>query len=107
MFFFELIIKLFGNFFIVLMEVFTNSVFYINNCDFILFVQGRLKDRWLNIRKTVSFLNAKKGGKELKEEWALQSAYQLYEHYLQDANPSHLVEAQNLLEPFNYQPPFR
>jgi hypothetical protein len=75
--------------------------------DFILFIQGRLKDKWLNIRKTISFLNAKKGGKELKEEWALHLAYEQYQNYLLDNNPKHLAEAETLLEPFNYPPAFR
>ncbi len=75
--------------------------------DFILFVQGRLKDRWLNIKKTISFLNARKGGKSLKQEWALQRAYALYERYAIDDNPQHLTEAERLLEPFDYPVAFR
>lgn len=34
--------------------------------DFIIFVQGRLKDKWLNIKKPISFLHAKNGGNSLK-----------------------------------------
>lgn len=75
--------------------------------DFILFVQGRLKDRWLNIKKTISFVNGRKGGKFLKEEWALQRAYALYERYVQDENPKHIAEAATLLEPFDLQVAFR
>lgn len=71
--------------------------------DFILFVQGRIKGKWLNIKKTVSFLNAKKGNQSLKGEWALQRAYGLYELYLRDDNPGHLAEARSLLEPYNTQ----
>lgn len=66
--------------------------------DFILFVQGRLKDRWLNIKKTISFLNARKGGKSLKAEMALQQAYQLYEQFFIDENPKHIADANALLE---------
>ena len=75
--------------------------------DFILFVQGRLQDRWLNIKKTISFLNAKKGNKSLKAEWALQCAYNLYENYLIDENPKYIAEAETLLAPFEYQTAFR
>jgi len=75
--------------------------------DFILFVQGRLQDRWLNIKKTISFLNAKKGNKSLKAEWALQCAYNLYENYLIDENPKHIAEAEVLLAPFEYETAFR
>lgn len=71
--------------------------------DFILFVQGRLKDRWLNIKKPISFLHAKKGGSALKQEWALQQAYECYERYLIDNDPSHLAAAKELLSPYDIQ----
>lgn len=69
--------------------------------DFILFIQGRLKSSWLNIRKTISFLNARKASPTLKEEWALQKASILYEKYIEDENPKHLAEAEKLLKPFD------
>lgn len=69
--------------------------------DFILFIQGRLKSSWLNIRKTISFLNARKASASLKEEWALQKASILYEKYIEDENPKHLAEAKELLDPFD------
>ncbi|MES2273639.1 MAG: hypothetical protein V4487_05570 [Chlamydiota bacterium] len=75
--------------------------------DFVLFVQGRLKDRWLNIKKQISFLSAKKGGQSLKAEWALQQAYTLYEKYIVDQNPKHLADATTLLEPFDLQVAFK
>lgn len=71
--------------------------------DFILFLQGRLHNRWLNIKKRISFLNAKKGGQSLKSEWALQIAYRHYEAFLQDGNMQHLTEAHHLLDPHNIQ----
>jgi len=74
---------------------------------FILFVQGRIKDRWLNIKKTISFANAKKGAASLKTQWALQRSYRLYEQYLQDLNPAHLAEARALLEPLDLQVAFQ
>lgn len=69
--------------------------------DFVLFVQGRLKNRWLNIKKTISFLNAKKGNKSLRQELALQRAYKLYEQFCIDDNPKHIADAQALLQPFD------
>ena len=74
--------------------------------DFILFVQGRCKNCWFNIKKNVSFIHAKKGGNPLRKEWALQQAYRCYERYTQDDNPEHLVEARELLAPFDIQPAF-
>jgi hypothetical protein len=72
--------------------------------DFVLFVQGRLQDRWLNIKKTITFINAKQGGTALKQEWALQQAYQCYERYLLDQNQDHLTQAKVFLKPFALQP---
>lgn len=67
--------------------------------DFILFVQGRTKDRWLNIKKKVSFLSAKKGDLSLKTQWALQKAYYVYGQYLISKNPDLLAEAKTLADP--------
>ena len=75
--------------------------------DFILFVQGRLKNQWLNIKKTISFVNAKKGGNYLKSEWALQKAYQKYELYLLEGDKKYLSQAKELLEPFHLQTAFQ
>lgn len=69
--------------------------------DFILFVQGRLKGRWINIKKTISFINAKKGNKSLRQEWAMQRAFHLYERYLVEQDVRHLADAKILLEPFD------
>jgi hypothetical protein len=71
--------------------------------DFILFVQARLKNGWLNIKKPISFADARKGGESLQSQWALQNAYHQYELYIADENPSHLIEARKLLEPFDIQ----
>jgi len=75
--------------------------------DFILFVQGRLKDQWLNVKKTISFVHAKKGGNFLKSEWALQKAYQQYERYLIEGDQKYLTQAKELLEPFHLQIAFQ
>ena len=71
--------------------------------DFTLFVQGRLKGRWMNIKKTISFLSAKSGGTSLKREWALQRAFQCYEKYVHDDNPAHLEAAAAHLAPYNIE----
>lgn len=71
--------------------------------DFVVFVQGRFNNKWLNIRKTVSFLNAKKGGKSLESEWAQHQAFSFYEKYIGDNNLKHLSDARALLEPLNME----
>ena len=78
---------------------------YTESCDnFIVFLQGRLNDRWVNIKKKVSFLSAKQGSVALKKEWALKNSYHCYERYLSDRNPSHLEKARDLLADFDLQP---
>jgi hypothetical protein len=67
--------------------------------DFVLFVQGRFQDHWLNVKKRISFLSAKKANSSLRTEWALQQAYNRYASYLQQGNPAHLAEARVLLQP--------
>lgn len=74
---------------------------------FVLFVQGKAKDKWIHIKKSISFANAKKGSSSLKAQWALQQAYQIYEQYLYDQNPEHLVHVGNLLEPHNLRIAFQ
>lgn len=71
--------------------------------DCILFLQGRLKDRWLNVKKNICFLHAKKANSALSAQWALEQAYRQYEQYVVDENPKHFAEARHLLEPFNIQ----
>lgn len=74
--------------------------------DFILFVQGQIKGEWFHIKKTISFLNAKKGNASLKSEFALQKAYDLYDQYLIDNEDAHIAEAKTLLESHNLQAAF-
>lgn len=69
--------------------------------DFVLFIQGRIKDRWLNIRKTISFISARKGDESLEHQWAWQKTYDLYKQYLMDKNPEHLTELKTLVDPLH------
>lgn len=75
--------------------------------NFILFIQGKIKNQWLNIRKNITFINAKKRDASLNAEWALQQAYSLYEQYLYDLNPASLIEARDLLAPYDLQVAFQ
>ena len=71
--------------------------------DFIIFIQARLKDGWMNVKKSISFADAKKGGESLEAMWALHNAYQEYEKFVIDDKSSHLSDAAKLLEPFDMQ----
>jgi hypothetical protein len=60
-----------------------------------------LRGKWINIKKTISFLNAKKGNKVLKQEWAMQKALHFYEKFLLEQNAEYIAEAKALLEPLD------
>lgn len=71
-----------------------------NLSDFVLFLQAKLNNRWLQIKKKVSFLNAKKASKNLLEDFAYQKAFDCYRKFLIESNPEHLVEAKEILTPY-------
>ncbi len=71
--------------------------------DFILFVQGKGKDSWINIKKPISFLAAKQGGAALRAQWARHEASILYAQYLTDFDSEHLTRAQEILAPHHLQ----
>ncbi len=74
--------------------------------DFVLFVQGRCKGQWVNIRKQVSFLSAKRAGSSLKSEWALHSAHEGYATYLRSGHLEDLQHAHELLAPYRFPTAF-
>ena len=74
--------------------------------DFVLFMQGRNNAQWLNIKKTISFLRAKQGGKALKKEWAIQDAYQHYYRFFRSGNEQHLIQADQILKPLDIDSAF-
>lgn len=69
--------------------------------DFFLFIQGKQNGRWLNIKKKISFINAKSGDNSLRKQWALNQAYDLYQKFLKDSQPSHLEKIKVLLSPYD------
>ncbi len=70
--------------------------------DFYLFFQGKYYDKSLDIKQTASFGKAAKGDSEnLEKQLALYQAYENYGRFLNDGNPIHLHEAQQILVPFN------
>jgi hypothetical protein len=66
--------------------------------DFILFMQGKQKDGWLNIKKNISFANAKEGNSSLELQWDIVKSQNLFERYLREGNPQLLIDAHSLLE---------
>lgn len=75
--------------------------------DFILFIQAKVNDQWVQVKKNLSFLDAKRGGRTLRMEIALQKAYEAYLQYSEDSDANHLAEARSILEPFDLLPAFQ
>lgn len=75
--------------------------------DFTLFIQGHLKKGWLNIKKKISFSEAKEAHPSLKAEWALKRAYQVYEAHAHHLDASHLKEIEDILAPYDLKIAFK
>lgn len=66
--------------------------------DMVFFVQARLNNEWLHIKKNISFSNAKKGNASLSTEFAQLKSFDLYEQYLEGRGLQCLNQAQSLLK---------
>lgn len=75
--------------------------------DFTLLLQGQMKGGWLNVKKKISFQEAKEAPPSLKAEWALKRAYQIYEEHAHDASSEYLKEIEALLAPYDLQIAFK
>lgn len=69
-----------------------------NPCPFDLIIQAQHLDEWIAIKKTVSFIEGKKGDRSLEREWAAQKALSHYEKFLNEGNVAHLKEAKEILK---------
>jgi hypothetical protein len=74
--------------------------------DFVLFVQARLDNQWLHIKKNISFANAKKGNETLATEIAQLKSFDYYQQYLEGKGLQCLNEAQKLLKEHELPPLF-
>lgn len=76
--------------------------------DFHLFFQGRYYERTLDIKKLVTFAEAKMGNVDaLEKRMALFQAYAQYAEYMRDGRASHLADAKQLLAPYKIQVAFQ
>lgn len=64
------------------------------------FLQGRNGEQWYNVKKTISFKDAQKGGRSLEKLWATQEAHLCYHRFLKDGKTTNLKEAQKILAPY-------
>lgn len=65
--------------------------------DFTLFVQGRNLSHWINIKKKISFRNAKGAEPSFAKLWDKQRAYQCYDNYFRYQDPNYLLQAKEIL----------
>lgn len=75
--------------------------------DFVIFIQGKNPDTYFNIKKKISFENAKRGEKSLLEKWAQYRANLCYEKYMKDGDVKNLKLAEEILSPYDLTPAFK
>lgn len=75
--------------------------------DFTIFLQGKCKNSHFNLKKRISFDEAKQGGSSLQKEVAIKKATHCYEKYLSENKGQYLQEAKKHLKPFDMQPIFK
>lgn len=73
--------------------------------DFALFVQGRYYNSYFDIKKIISFEQAKIGSYSVEKGWTQLVVQEYYERYFEDGNVSHLEAAKQLLRPLNLTTP--
>lgn len=65
---------------------------------FELIIQGRHRDEWIAIKKTVSFIDGAKGDRNLLNRWSAQKAHRAYAQFLNDGKSAYLKEAKEILK---------
>lgn len=70
-------------------------------CDFTLFIQGKNRDKHINVRKRISLKEAPTGGRTLEKLWADTQAKICYEHFLENGKALYLKEAEYIVAPFH------
>lgn len=73
--------------------------------DFYLFLQGQYYDRRFDIKKKITFAQAKVGSPAIERQWTQLLVQDFYEHYFEDGNFAHLEAAKQLLIPLNLPVP--
>lgn len=68
-------------------------------CDFTLFLQGKSRDGWLNIKKTISLKEGKRGGRTLEKQWSNIEIHNEYDQYLMNGKQAHLRTAKEIAAP--------
>lgn len=66
--------------------------------DFTLFIQGKNQNRWMQIKKKISFATAKPGTESLKLHSLSHQAYRHYQNYLREGDPAQKQAAKDLVQ---------
>ena len=56
-------------------------------CSFDIVIQGRHRDQWIAIRKSISFVDGQKGDHTLEDQWNAQHANACYSQFLEEGKP--------------------
>ncbi len=72
--------------------------------DFTLFLQGRNLSHWINIKKKITFRDAKGAESSFVKSWDKQRAYQCYDNYFRYQDPDYLLQAKEILSSQNIDP---
>lgn len=65
---------------------------------FDLIIQGKHRDQWIAIRKSVSFVDGTKGDRTLLNQWSAQKTQRIYTKFLDDGKTVYLKEAKEILK---------
>lgn len=65
--------------------------------DFTLLFEGRNKNQWLNIKKTISFAKAKES-RSIEKLWTVHQAYDYFEQYLKEGKTAQMNKVNELLK---------
>lgn len=70
-------------------------------CDLTIFIQGKNHDKYINVRKRISFKEVPSGGRALEKTWAETQAKICYEHFLESGKALYLKQAEQIVAPFH------
>ncbi|MCH9704231.1 MAG: hypothetical protein K0U13_05525, partial [Chlamydiae bacterium] len=74
--------------------------------DFVIFLQGSFYDSHFDIKKHISFSQAKLGTASIERAWTQLLVQEHYERFFEDGNYKHIEEARKLLAPLHISVPF-
>jgi hypothetical protein len=68
--------------------------------SFDIVIQGRHRDQWIAIKKSISFVDGQKGDRALEKQWNSQHANAYYSKFLEEGKAAHLKSAKEILKKY-------